>query len=76
MAKSKYAHFFVLKMLRYGNKDQKKLILKQMEGNIAKVKVVIVVSVNVFVVLVVIDTAGLKTFQWSVICMCSSHNTF
>jgi len=36
MAKSKYAHFFVLKMLRYGNKDQKKLILKQMEGNIAK----------------------------------------
>jgi pumilio family protein 6 len=38
MAKSKYAHFFVQKMLRYGSKEQRAHIFKVMEGNIAKVK--------------------------------------
>ena len=37
MAKSKYAHFFVQKMLRYGSKDQKNQIVKVVEGQIAKV---------------------------------------
>jgi hypothetical protein len=37
MAKSKYAHFFVQKMLRYGTKEQRAYIFKTMEGNIAKV---------------------------------------
>ena len=37
MSKSKYAHFFVQKMLRYGSKDQKAQILKVMEGHVAKV---------------------------------------
>ena len=37
MAKSKYAHFFVQKMLRYGTKEQRAHIFKTMEGNIAKV---------------------------------------
>jgi hypothetical protein len=37
MSKSKYAHFFVQKMLRYGTKEQRAHIFKTMEGNIAKV---------------------------------------
>ena len=37
MAKSKYAHFFVQKMLRYGSKDQKNQIVKVVEGQIAEV---------------------------------------
>ena len=37
MAKSKYAHFFVMKMLRYGTKAQKQIIVKEMEGKMAKV---------------------------------------
>jgi len=36
MAKSKYAHFFVMKMLRYGTKAQKQIIVKEMEGKMAK----------------------------------------
>jgi len=36
MTKSKYAHFFVQKMLRYGSKEQKAQILKVMEGHVAK----------------------------------------
>ena len=39
MAKSKYAHFFVQKMLRYGSKDQKNQIVKVVEGQIAKVSI-------------------------------------
>jgi len=36
ISKSKYAHFFVQKMLRYGTKEQRAHIFKTMEGNIAK----------------------------------------
>eukprot|EP00088_Acartia_fossae_P010996 TRINITY_DN1550_c0_g1_i10.p1 TRINITY_DN1550_c0_g1~~TRINITY_DN1550_c0_g1_i10.p1 ORF type:complete len:679 (-),score=235.53 TRINITY_DN1550_c0_g1_i10:362-2398(-) len=36
MTKSKYAHFFVQKMLRYGTKEQKQIIFKEMEGQMAK----------------------------------------
>jgi len=36
MCKSKYAHFFVMKMLKYGKKEQKLIIVKEMEGKIAK----------------------------------------
>jgi len=36
MSKSKYAHFFVQKMLKYGNKEQKGIIFKKMEGQIAR----------------------------------------
>jgi len=36
MSKSKYAHFFVQKMLKYGNKEQKGVIFKKMEGQIAR----------------------------------------
>ncbi len=39
MCKSKYAHFFVMKMLKYGKKEQKLIIVKEMEGKIAKVKI-------------------------------------
>ena len=38
MCKSKYAHFFVMKMLKYGKKEQKKIIVKELEGKIAKVR--------------------------------------
>ena len=38
MSKSKYAHFFVQKMLRYGTKEQRAHIFKTLEGNIAKVR--------------------------------------
>merc|ERR1719383_476774 len=36
MSKSKYAHFFVQKILKYGNKEQRALVLKEMEGKIAR----------------------------------------
>jgi len=36
MSKSEYAHFFVMKMLKYGSKPQKQIIQKALEGNIAK----------------------------------------
>jgi len=36
MSKSEYAHFFVLKMLKYGSKPQKAIIQKAFEGKIAK----------------------------------------
>jgi len=36
MAKSKYANFFVQKILRYGSKEQKNAVMKAMEGSIAK----------------------------------------
>ena len=39
MCKSKYAHFFVMKMLKYGKKEQKLIIVKEMEGKIAKVRI-------------------------------------
>jgi len=36
MAKSKYANFFVQKLLRYGSKEQKAAVMKAMEGRTAK----------------------------------------
>merc|ERR1719342_727837 len=36
MAKSKYANFFVQKILKYGSKEQKNAVMKAMEGSIAK----------------------------------------
>ena len=36
MTKSKYANFFVQKLLRYGTKDQKAAVMKAMEGQVAK----------------------------------------
>eukprot|EP00092_Neocalanus_flemingeri_P002616 GFUD01002803.1.p1 GENE.GFUD01002803.1~~GFUD01002803.1.p1 ORF type:complete len:662 (+),score=236.91 GFUD01002803.1:62-1987(+) len=36
MAKSKYANFFVQKLLRYGSKDQKDAVMKAMTGKTAK----------------------------------------
>jgi len=36
MAKSKYATFFVQKLLRYGSKDQKSAVMKAMDGRTAK----------------------------------------
>ena len=36
MAKSKYAHFFVLKILNYGSKEQRAAVMKVFEGNVAK----------------------------------------
>jgi len=36
MSKSKYAHFFVQKMLRYGTKEQKNIIYKAMQGQMVK----------------------------------------
>ncbi len=39
MCKSKFAHFFVMKMLKYGKKEQKLIIVKEMEGKIAKVRI-------------------------------------
>jgi len=36
MAKSKYANFFVQKILRYGSKDQKNAVMKAMEGHVPK----------------------------------------
>ncbi|KAG1708514.1 Pumilio 3 [Nymphon striatum] len=36
LSKSKYAKFFVLKMLKYGSKDQKNLIMKEFQGQIVK----------------------------------------
>lgn len=36
MAKSKYANFFVQKVLRYGSKEQKTAVIKAMEGKVAK----------------------------------------
>ena len=38
MSKSKYAHFFVQKILKYGSKEQKNIVFKTMEGQIAKVQ--------------------------------------
>ena len=34
MAKSKYAHFFIAKILKYGNSVQKQHIFKQLSGNV------------------------------------------
>jgi len=36
MAKSKYANFFVQKILRYGSKEQKDAVMKAMQGRTAK----------------------------------------
>lgn len=36
MAKSKYANFFVQKLLKYGSKEQKQAVMKSLEGRIAK----------------------------------------
>ena len=36
MAKSKYANFFVQKLLRYGSKEQKLHVMKAMQGKVAK----------------------------------------
>eukprot|EP00090_Calanus_glacialis_P027679 TRINITY_DN4384_c0_g1_i1.p1 TRINITY_DN4384_c0_g1~~TRINITY_DN4384_c0_g1_i1.p1 ORF type:complete len:639 (-),score=253.64 TRINITY_DN4384_c0_g1_i1:48-1964(-) len=36
MAKSKYANFFVQKLLRYGSKDQKNAVMKAMMGNTSR----------------------------------------
>merc|ERR1711911_361952 len=36
MSKSKYATFFVQKLLRYGTKEQKSAVMKAMEGKVAK----------------------------------------
>ena len=36
MSKSKYANFFVQKLLRYGSKEQKSAVMKAMEGHVAK----------------------------------------
>jgi len=36
MTKSEYAHFFVIKMLKYGSKPQKAIIQKAFEGKVAK----------------------------------------
>ena len=36
MSKSKYASFFVQKLLRYGTKEQKSAVMKAMEGKVAK----------------------------------------
>ena len=36
MSKSKYANFFVQKLLRYGTKEQKSAVMKAMEGKVAK----------------------------------------
>lgn len=36
MSQSKYANFFVKKLLRYGTKEQKAFIFKKFDGNVAK----------------------------------------
>lgn len=36
MAKSKYASFFVMKLLRYGSKEQKQHVMKSMVGQVAR----------------------------------------
>ena len=36
MSKSKYAHFFVQKILNYGSKEQRAAVMKVFEGNVAK----------------------------------------
>jgi len=36
MAKSKYANFFVQKILRYGSKEQKNAVMKAMQGNTSR----------------------------------------
>jgi len=36
MSQSKYANFFVQKLLKYGTKEQKALIFKKFDGNVAK----------------------------------------
>ena len=36
MSKSSYASFFVKKLLKYGTKEQRAFVFKQMEGRVAK----------------------------------------
>lgn len=36
LSKHKYAHFFVLKMLRYGSKDHRQFIVKSFEGHVVE----------------------------------------